>query len=1055
MEIARRSETSGRLSLRPVMQVAGVVIAVLLLSFPAFSQTANGRIGGSVKDATGGSLAGAAVTVTDVARGLVRNLTTDDAGIYSAPNLLPGTYTVRATFSGFQTFERQNIVLEVGADLAIDAVLQPGAQTQTVTVTEELPLVNTTSSTLGGTLAPALMQELPISGRNFMNLEQLQPGVVLQLGSASDGGGSVQTNGLRPEESNEYLIEGLHAMDPYTGQSIVNLQTVNHDAAGILPVDAIQEFNMQFDPKAEYGFRAGGSVGVGLKSGTNAWHGDAFAQFRGTPLDARSYFNIPSQPFKNNGDMQQEGAVLGGPIKKDKLFFFLAYEQQNYTYGAPNQVNYGFTDPSLTTGVCSGATASLSTCSGVPGAVGGLSVDPSNDLILACLAVKNPPPGQKAGFATALSPQSLFIAGLQPDCTPNAAAGSGPSLAGVTSLAYPGYFAPHGATDHGAGVASNAAITSYFPNAQVQTLTIGSLAKVDYQLNSQNSLNGFFYKSHGKENYCPTCVNPAFGSIFYVLSTVGAGSWTYLPNSVMANSLRVGYASVNKPDDSIDALTKVSAAGLGIPTGISPNPPDPCACLNAGFPNIMTGPNTASTFFSTGGRMSEREGPSTSIEISDQMSYLHGKHSLKFGLDIVLEHFHGGVYTSGKGTFNATSLVGFFAGLNAVPAINSPLLAGANNIGSNAAANGISMVSTLFGNPIVDVHRPTTSLFIQDDYRIRPRLTLNLGLRWQYSGNMTESSNLLGCFDPTMGMTQIGVNCSQPFAPDRKAFAPRVGFAYDVFGNGKTVVRAGASRISELVTLRTFLDNNVNISNMPTGFVIGCSGPLSAPVGNNNVPAGQTSNCNGKLLIAGGTITTAVSTFSAANNDLGIPGVAPTAVNWDGPATGTASSILPVGLTVPGNCNSNIFTAAPGVSGAQPQPGIPGGACNIEFANPSFKTPYVEGWNASIQQAIRNNIVLTVAYVGNHGSGLIGQTNINEAHPNVPGVAWNAVQTAGPNAGQTLGQSCISNALGNTGQSQSTIDGFCVPGSLDNKAIVANIPTYGNVTAKNLTLIAC
>ena len=328
------------------MQVVGVVIGVLLLSFPAFSQNANGRIGGAVKDPTGGALVGAAVTVTDVARGLVRNLTTDDAGIYSAPNLLPGNYTVHVTFTGFQAFERQNIVLEVGADLAIDATLQPGAQTQTVTVTEELPLVNSTSSTLGGTIAPALMEELPTSGRNFMNLQQLEPGVVLQLGNNSDGGGAQYSNGLRTESSNEYLVEGLHEMDPYTGQSIVNLQTVNHDAAGILPVDAIQEFNMQFDPKAEYGFRAGGSIGVGLKSGTNAIHGDAFAMFRDTPWDARSYFNITSQPFKNNGDMQQEGAVLGGPIKKDKLFFFLAYEQQNYTYGAPNQVTYGFTDPS-------------------------------------------------------------------------------------------------------------------------------------------------------------------------------------------------------------------------------------------------------------------------------------------------------------------------------------------------------------------------------------------------------------------------------------------------------------------------------------------------------------------------------------------------------------------------------------------------------------------------------------------------------------------------------------------------------------------------------------
>src|SRR5579862_6318466 len=131
MNISVRRSVWERVSLKPMMRVVSVVFGVLLLSFPAFSQTANGRISGSVKDQTGGAIVGAAVTVTDTARGLARNLTSDDAGIYSAPNLLPGNYTVRATFTGFQAFERQNIVLEVGADLAIDVVLQPGAQTQT------------------------------------------------------------------------------------------------------------------------------------------------------------------------------------------------------------------------------------------------------------------------------------------------------------------------------------------------------------------------------------------------------------------------------------------------------------------------------------------------------------------------------------------------------------------------------------------------------------------------------------------------------------------------------------------------------------------------------------------------------------------------------------------------------------------------------------------------------------------------------------------------------------------------------------------------------------
>ena len=198
---------------------------------------------------------------------------------------------------------------------------------------------------------------------------------------------------------------------------------------------------------------------------------------------------------------------------------------------------------------------------------------------------------------------------------------------------------------------------------------------------------------------------------------VGAGSWTYLPNSVMANSLRLGYAYLNLPDDSADSLTGITAASLGIPTGVAPSTLDACGCVNAGYPSI-----SATNFGSImGGRTNERQGPASSVEISDQMSYLRGNHSLKFGVDFIREHYNGGLYTNGHGTFSAVSLEGFFAGLNATTAIPNAGLPGANNLGVSTATNGISSVSMLFGNPIITVTRPTTSLFLQDDWRIRPR----------------------------------------------------------------------------------------------------------------------------------------------------------------------------------------------------------------------------------------------------------------------------------------------------------------------------------------------
>src|SRR2546427_856315 len=166
-----------------------------------FGQTANGRISGTVKDQTGALIPGAEVTVTDTARGVSRNLTTGEAGAYLAPNLLPSTYTVRSTFVGFQGWQRENIRLEVGQDLTIDVVLLPGAQTETVSITAEVPLVNLTSAVLGGTLSNDTINNLPLNGRNFTLLLEMRPGVVLTLGNDSGGAGAAATNGLRPENS--------------------------------------------------------------------------------------------------------------------------------------------------------------------------------------------------------------------------------------------------------------------------------------------------------------------------------------------------------------------------------------------------------------------------------------------------------------------------------------------------------------------------------------------------------------------------------------------------------------------------------------------------------------------------------------------------------------------------------------------------------------------------------------------------------------------------------------------------------------------------------------
>src|SRR5215471_7503382 len=367
--------------------MTSVSIRRLILLFgatcaPMFSQGNEGRILGSVTDQSGAIITGATVTVTDVARGISRPLTTDQAGQYNAPNLIPGTYTVRAQASGFRTVERTNILLEVGQEIQVDLKLQPGAMAETVTVTEAVPMVETTNATLGGTLSNQTINDLPLNGRNYENLLQYRPGIVIFPGG---GMNSKSTNGLRPED-NVFLLDGMNDNEPYTGLSIVNGDTLAGDASTIIPIDAIQEFKTEVNPRAEYGWKPGGVVNLGVKSGTNSVHGTAYAYGRDTSFDARNFFNAAPAP-KTPVELEQFGATFGGHIKKDKLFYFLGYEDQRYTVAS----TYITTAP---------VTVSLAT----PGNPAG---NPNASVVDAC---------KQAGFAN-VSKLTAHITDLQSDCS--------------------------------------------------------------------------------------------------------------------------------------------------------------------------------------------------------------------------------------------------------------------------------------------------------------------------------------------------------------------------------------------------------------------------------------------------------------------------------------------------------------------------------------------------------------------------------------------------------------------------------------------------------------
>jgi hypothetical protein len=392
----------------------GVVCAVLLFGSPLFSQINTGRILGTVTDQTGGVIAGAMVAVTNSQTGVARNLVADDAGEYNAPNLTPGTYTVRVTANGFQTFERQNIAVGVGQDARVDAQLAPGQVTQTVEVTANALQLDTTSAVVSGTLGTETIADLPMKARNFQDLLSLRPGVV-----QTPGGGTLTTavHGLAPSQNNNF-IEGLDSNDPLTGQNITNTTLPWGDAATILPVDAIQELNVETNAPAEFGRRPGAVINVGLKTGGNTIHGSAFAYGRDSAWNATDFVNPLGGPpsTKQPMNLEQYGGTFGGPVIKNKLFYFAAFERETYSVGnaAASSTPTSFNDGDPTQSVPAAEAALNALCPGASwcgqgsGTIDGVpatSVSPLSAHLLQYFGPNNNPdsniilgPGQPTSF---------------------------------------------------------------------------------------------------------------------------------------------------------------------------------------------------------------------------------------------------------------------------------------------------------------------------------------------------------------------------------------------------------------------------------------------------------------------------------------------------------------------------------------------------------------------------------------------------------------------------------------------------------------------------------
>src|SRR5579871_5082939 len=311
------------------------LVFVLLAAVSLSAQTFRGTILGTVTDPSGAVVSGAKVTVKNTGTGLERSTETSGDGSYSVPELPIGSYDVTVTQSGFQTFVAKGVTVDVATERRVDASLKTGEVSTKVEVSaDQLPMVETTTNDLGGVLTAETVENMPVNGRDYTKLIFLNPGVAGSPDQISDSPGSFgefSMNGARGR-SNNYLLDGTDMNDGYRNDPAINQAGVFGTPSTILPIDAVAEVNVLSNFQPEYGRNAGAVVNIVTKSGTNALHGTGAGYFRNDALDARNYFNLASQPkapFHNS----QYGGSLGGPIVKDKTFFYVDYEGQQEPVG--------------------------------------------------------------------------------------------------------------------------------------------------------------------------------------------------------------------------------------------------------------------------------------------------------------------------------------------------------------------------------------------------------------------------------------------------------------------------------------------------------------------------------------------------------------------------------------------------------------------------------------------------------------------------------------------------------------------------------------------------
>lgn len=668
-----------------VVRLALLLLLAAGISIQSQAQS-TASIKGTVTDASGAAVAGAKVTVKNTATGIERTAATNSDGDYEVPALPPSVYSVEVELQGFERAIANSVLLQVSQNSVQNFSLKVASSDIVVTVESTQAVIESTTMSVGQVINQRTVQEIPLNGRHFVDLGLLIPGSVtppqngfLTAPLRGQGSLSFNTAGNR-EDTVNFMINGINLND--MSQNQITFQPA---------INTVSEFKVDNSTySAEYGRNSGAIVNIATRSGGNSYHGEVFEFLRNSAMDARNFFNVSPTPqstfIRNNF-----GGNFGGPIRKDKTFFFGSFESLHQRQGL-----------TLNTIVLNAA--------------------------------------QRQAVTTANNPTSVKLLALIP-------------------------------------AANDASGNNFLGSAVAPVVINQGTVDVSHNLNNNVRLHAYYVFQHDLRQEPTLARNtiPGFGDTREARRQIATFNVSQVISPTLVNEARLGF---NRIHIMFTPNSLLNPADFGIANGIN---------SATGLPQISIG-TTQVNFGGPQGFPSLR-GDTTGV-LADTFNYLRGKHSFKFGGEY--RRFYFDQLNADDGALGFFNVAGFAAGTPNAFAF-SP--------GSNPSRIAIGSLG----------------FFAQDSWKVVPRLTLELGLRYDWNQTPTEAVNRFVNFIPSSGSL---VQVSSPYQQSNKNFQPRVGFAWDVFGTGKTILRSGYGLLTDQPVggLVSGLTNNPPLGN-PKNFV--------------------------------------------------------------------------------------------------------------------------------------------------------------------------------------------------------------------------------------------